>query len=108
MRSVKTGSPDLPPAPLHPTVRVSIRSSNPLALIAAIRLALRRAGVDRDEIARFSDQALSTSDVERQLQVCRSWVWLDSRTEAGGLSRETAVSLDSHNVCLPCTCNPAC
>ncbi len=76
MRFVKTGSPQDSRVPLHPDVRVSTRSSNPVALIAAVRHELRRAGVDSDEIRRFSSQALSIDDAQRRLEVCRKWVYI--------------------------------
>ena len=83
MRFVKTGSPQDSRVPLHPHVRVSTRSSNPVALIAAVRHELRRAGVDSDEIGRFSNQALSTDDAKRRLEVCRKWVYVQSAPSEG-------------------------
>ncbi len=60
--------------PLYPDIRVTMRSSNPLALIAAVRCALRRAHVEKEEIRRFSEEVFSrTSEADRQ-EVCRHWV----------------------------------
>jgi hypothetical protein len=63
----------------YPNLRVSQRSANPMALVAAVRLELRRAGIDPDEIDRFSEQALVGGDAQRTRKVCEEWV----QTEAG-------------------------
>jgi hypothetical protein len=60
--------------PRYLGVEVSTRSENPIALIAAVRHALRQAGVDRDEIGRFSDLAFDSADPAERLAVCSSWV----------------------------------
>lgn len=64
--------------PRYPTIRVCLRSPHPLAHISAVRLALRRAGVDRGEIHRFSHQALALESAERQRQLCREWVAVET------------------------------
>ena len=76
--------PSKPHGPRYPGLRVSVRSENPLALVAATREELRLAGAQPSEIRDFSDQALSTG-VDRELvrQVVEEWV--------GGVS-ETANS----------------
>ena len=58
----------------YPEIRVTSASSNPLAVVAAVRHALRRAGVPRTEIATFSREALAGNDPLRMIQVCRDWV----------------------------------
>jgi len=63
----------------YPTIRVSKRTANPLVLVATVRQELRRAGVDHDEIASFTAQALSQGDVEHARQVCSQWVVTGSR-----------------------------
>lgn len=61
--------------PRYPELRVRVRSPNPLALVAAAREELRRAGADRAEIARFSDQALADpKDVVHVLDTTREWI----------------------------------
>lgn len=61
--------------PRYPELSVSVRSSNPLALVAVIREELRRAGAAHADIARFSDQALEDpSDAEHVLEVAEEWV----------------------------------
>ena len=60
--------------PRYPGVEVSTRSENPIALIAAVRQALRQARVERDEIGRFSDLAFGSADPAKRLAVCSSWV----------------------------------
>lgn len=57
----------------YPGIRVNVRSEKPIALVAAVRHALRRAGIDRGEIRRFSDEALA-ADVEDTREICRRWV----------------------------------
>ena len=60
--------------PRYPELEVSVRSENPLALIAAVRQALRQARIDRDEIGEFSDAAFRDASPDRRRAVCRSWV----------------------------------
>ena len=61
-------------SPRYPELRVSIRSHNPLALVAAVREELRLAGAERDDIARFTDQALARRDERHVVAVARRWV----------------------------------
>lgn len=56
----------------YPDVRVTRRTTNPLVLIAEVREALRRAGVARPEIHRFSSEAFA--DLRKSRQVCSLWV----------------------------------
>lgn len=60
--------------PRYPQLRVSLRTRNPLALVSATRLALRRAGTDRTEIERFTRDALTSADPRG---LCREWVRLE-------------------------------
>ena len=61
--------------PRYPDLRVSVRSSNPLALVAGVREELRRAGVAREEIAGFTEQALTPpDDLCHALEVARDWI----------------------------------
>jgi hypothetical protein len=62
----------------YPEIRVSVRSRNPLALVAAVREELRRARVERAEIQRFSDQALTSKDRKNVRRVCQEWVTVDA------------------------------
>lgn len=64
--------------PMYPEIRVSLRSRNRFALVSAIRYGLRRAGTPHAEIARFSQEALSTQDAGRFEELCNQWVRLDS------------------------------
>ena len=60
-------------------IRVHVESPNPLVVISAIRDALRRAGADREEIARFSHQAFTSRDDPSALRrVCRSWAVVEA------------------------------
>ena len=56
----------------YPDVWVTQRTPNPLVLIAEVRQALRRAGVDGKEIRRFSKQAFA--DPREARRVCSLWV----------------------------------
>lgn len=63
--------------PRYPQIHVRTRSRNPLALVAAIREELRRARAGKEEIRRFSRQALTRSEPARIREVCRSWAVID-------------------------------
>lgn len=65
--------------PRYPGIRVCIRSHNPMALVAAVRHALRHARVERSEVRRFSSQAFEHLSPEELEQVCREWVRLDEQ-----------------------------
>jgi hypothetical protein len=64
--------------PRYPEIHVTVHSRNPCALIGAVRLALRRAGVDRDEIRTFSSEAFGSDDDQRVRQVCGRWATLET------------------------------
>jgi len=59
----------------YPELSVSVRSSNPFALVAGVREELRRAGAGREEIAGFTEDALAPPrDLEHALEVARHWI----------------------------------
>ena len=62
----------------NPEIQLSLRTENPLALISATRLALRRAGRDRTEIDSFTRTALSSPDPRG---VCSRYVRLPGGPE---------------------------
>jgi len=64
--------------PLHPEIHVFSRSRNPLALVSAVRHALRRAGVDHRRITDFSSQAFAGESPDEQREVCEMWVSVDA------------------------------
>ena len=64
-------------SPRYPKIRVKTRSPNPLALVAAVREEMRLAGVDRHEIARFSDEALADGGVRQASDRCQLWVTVE-------------------------------
>ncbi len=66
--------------PRYPALSVSLRTDNPLALVSATRLALRRAGTDRQEIERFTRDALKSADPRG---LCSRWVRIDGPLPAG-------------------------
>lgn len=63
-------------SPRYPDLQVSLRTDNPLALVSATRLALRRAGLDPREIESFTQTALSSADPRR---ACSRYVRLSER-----------------------------
>ncbi len=62
----------------YPNIRVSLRTRNPLVLVATVRHEMRRAGIDKREIQRFSEEALGNQDPERMEKTCRKWVRTNS------------------------------
>ncbi len=60
-------------APRYPDIHVRLRSSNPFALISAVRLALRRSHVDQVEINRFTKEALDSDEPQQMRRVCEDW-----------------------------------
>ena len=64
--------------PRYPEIHVTVHSRNPCALIGAVRLALRRAGIDRDEIRSFSSEAFGNTDGDVVRQVCGRWTTLET------------------------------
>jgi hypothetical protein len=63
----------LSPSPRYPDLRVAVRSRNPLAVISAVRGALRRAGARPEEIASFSHQAFTARDLTQLRRICADW-----------------------------------
>lgn len=63
--------------PRFPDIHVAVRSPHPLVLVSAVRHALRRAGVAREQIRAFSNRACTRRDPEGVRSVCREWVWVD-------------------------------
>jgi len=61
----------------YPAIRVNVRSEKPLALVAAVRHALRAAGIARSEIRKFSDEACGAADEDTR-EICRRWVAFDN------------------------------
>ncbi len=62
------------PLPRYPEISVSIRSPNPLALVAAVREELRLAGAEHDDISSFTDQALARPETTHVLEVTQRWI----------------------------------
>lgn len=57
-----------------PDLGYPLRTSNRFALVSAIRHLLRRRGLARTEIERFSREALSAQDAQVFERICREWV----------------------------------
>lgn len=70
--SRQSPQPPAPGSPPSPPVEVSLRSSHPTAVISAVRVALRRAGFDREEVERFTRDAFASGDGELE-RVVRAW-----------------------------------
>lgn len=75
--------------PRYPDARVISKSRKPLALFAATRQALRRAGVPQDEMERFSADAASVAHfsddgpdagTDTLIRVCSRWAKLDEQS----------------------------
>jgi 3-oxoacyl-[acyl-carrier-protein] synthase III len=62
------------PSPSRPDLRVTVHSANRWAVAAAVRQALRRAGVDAAEIDRVVDAVVAAETPERVRDACRRWV----------------------------------
>lgn len=60
-------------APRYPDLHVALHTQNPFALVSAVRHGLRRNGVAREEILRFTEEALAGPDPGRVEDVCRRW-----------------------------------
>ena len=58
----------------HPDIRIQLATHNPYALVAAVREELRLARISREEIDRFTDEALSQPDPLDIRRICREWV----------------------------------
>ena len=65
--------------PRYPDILVRCESHNPLALVAAVREAMRLAHVERSEISQFSNEALASKASGDVGQVCRRWVRVASQ-----------------------------
>ena len=59
--------------PRYPDIQVSLHSRNPLAMVSAVRTALRTAAIDSREIHRFSAEALAEDEPSRVRDVCAEW-----------------------------------
>ena len=59
--------------PRYPDIQVQIHSRNPLALVSAIRTALRKSRVDAGEIRRFTDEAMASEEPTTIYSVCAAW-----------------------------------
>lgn len=65
--------------PRYPEIFVEVESKNPLALVAAVREALRLAHVQRSEISEFSNEAFASESPQDVTQVCKEWVRLEAK-----------------------------
>lgn len=77
----------MPPldSPRYPDLSVSIRSHHPLAWVSATRYALRGAGIEPEEIDRFTAEAAEAAVAERPeavLSICSRWIRLGNRESA--------------------------
>lgn len=59
--------------PKHPDIHVPAGSGNAFAIIGSVQAALKRAGVPRDEVKQFVDEATS-GDYDKVLQTAMRWV----------------------------------
>ncbi len=63
--------------PRYPNVHIRLHTRSPLALVSAVRLGLRRSRVDRNEIRRFTEEAMSSQDPADMRSVCASWAKIE-------------------------------
>lgn len=63
-------------SPRYPEIRVRLQTDHPLALVSAIRHALRRSGVAPTEVRRFSAEALAAGG-SHPIEVCRAWATVE-------------------------------
>jgi hypothetical protein len=49
-----------------------------MAMVGAVRMALRHAGIGAPEIGQFSDLAMGSSDSKHVRRICSQWVQLKS------------------------------
>lgn len=63
--------------PRYPDIQVRLHSHNPLALVSAVRLALRKSDVDAAEIHRFTSEAMGSPEPEQIRDVCAAWAAVD-------------------------------
>lgn len=63
--------------PRYPDIQVCLHSRNPLAMVSAVRSALRSADVDACEIRRFSEQALADEEPNHVRSVCDEWAAIE-------------------------------
>ena len=59
--------------PKFPQLEVRLHSSNPFALVSAVRLAMRQSRMDSEVIDRFTDEAMGQKEPGGIRQVCASW-----------------------------------
>ena len=59
--------------PKYPQLQIQLHSSNPFALVSAVRLAMRRSRIDAQEIDRFTEEALRREEPQDVQAVCASW-----------------------------------
>lgn len=62
--------------PRYPEARVRLHSQHPLALMGAVREALRHAGAAAEDVERFSRGAASRA-ADEVVDWCREWARLD-------------------------------
>ena len=63
--------------PRYPDIHVHLHSRNPLALVSAVRTALRRSRIDEYEIRRFTNEALKDREPARIRHVCEAWTQVE-------------------------------
>lgn len=61
--------------PRYPDIRIRLSTDHPLAMVSAVRHALRRSGVAHGEIQRFCEQALAGPASPRE--ICAAWAVVD-------------------------------
>lgn len=63
--------------PRYPDIRLKVSSDRPLVWVSEVRHALRRLGVDRDEIQAFSSAAIDAGPDDAVRRVCTAWATIE-------------------------------
>ncbi|MDA8017775.1 MAG: hypothetical protein MPN21_10030 [Thermoanaerobaculia bacterium] len=63
--------------PRYPEIHVRLHSRNPLALVSAVRAAMRKQRIDDRELRRFTDEAMAQEEPDHMVDVCSSWAEIE-------------------------------
>ncbi|MEM6454368.1 MAG: hypothetical protein AAF772_04665 [Acidobacteriota bacterium] len=67
--------------PRYPNIQIDqLNSRHPLAMVSAVRQAMRRHGVDAHEIRQFSAEALADQRTDAR-EVCAAWATIASPSD---------------------------
>ena len=64
-------------SPRFPQLHIRLHSRNPLAMVSAVRLAMRRSRMGHDVIDTFTEEALGQDEPGQIRQVCANWAQVE-------------------------------